>query len=739
MARSCKLGVMVVFLCTLLFAPAPGLATWGFVGLVTSDIRAVVQDSGIQWVIVVCLTCCLAAFLIMGARSSHTDFLQLRNSDAFLCVLILSALICYALAYRRIASSSTALLMLFLGIVLGKAVSVWVGRGHESHEKKGRRLLFFGGLISLLSAAALWQADLAQRFEYRDVRRWGGAWNNPNLFGLLMGLGVVLWAGIIVQLGCTTSDGRKLSRGRWTTNLCVFLCFTAATICGIGLFKSYSRGAWIATASGLIYFAISSIGDLSFKSSYSRITRQLVSNWAALLVIVASVFIFLFWQFRWTDWAPARRLFSAANVNDFSWRNRVTAWKGAIRMMKEKPWIGYGWGQAESVYEQKYCPPQLESGAAIRMNDYFMLGISAGVPALVCFLVYVGLSLRGPKFKVESSKSKMQSPQSAVQSSQSLGPRVEGRGRWEYENGDGQDPSPSCSDGTSAYPTSEWIKAVCRAGAIVLLVGFWFDGGLFKLATGSVFWILLELGRVESSGARYSVRAVVKDQESGAQTSDVRSQSRPAGLPHRRGLFEVWLRRLVWLLGAAALLQTAVLLGTPFLGVNKGTLAIARRWLVPPKAIGDLNFLASEPIWRGEKLRVLVSHTSLANYNRELINWKLGDEIYRDCVLTPAIDPKRDGQLNWRRSLWEYFYPPIRKENDPEAAAQIVLKYLHDRTLIVSNGPLTIEEMWQQKKADTQGFEALKVAAFRSVGIPARLNDNGYAEIFMEGKWKLER
>jgi len=27
-----------------------------------------------------------------------------------------------------------------------------------------------------------------------------------------------------------------------------------------------------------------------------------------------------------------------------------------------------------------------------------------------------------------------------------------------------------------------------------MLVAFWFDGGLFKLATASVFWILLELG-----------------------------------------------------------------------------------------------------------------------------------------------------------------------------------------------------------------------------------------------------
>jgi predicted phage tail protein len=43
-------------------------------------------------------------------------------------------------------------------------------------------------------------------------------------------------------------------------------------------------------------------------------------------------------------------------------------------------------------------------------------------------------------------------------------------------------------------PTEFGIQPVYRAGALVLLVAFWFDGGLFDLVTASVFWILLELG-----------------------------------------------------------------------------------------------------------------------------------------------------------------------------------------------------------------------------------------------------
>jgi hypothetical protein len=39
------------------------------------------------------------------------------------------------------------------------------------------------------------------------------------------------------------------------------------------------------------------------------------------------------------------------------------------------------------------------------------------------------------------------------------------------------------------------FRSACHSGALVLLVAFWFDGGLFRLATATVFWLLLEVGR----------------------------------------------------------------------------------------------------------------------------------------------------------------------------------------------------------------------------------------------------
>jgi hypothetical protein len=371
-----------------------------------------------------------------------------------------------------------------------------------------------------------------------------------------------------------------------------------------------------------------------------------------------------------------------------------------MRMMTDRPWLGYGWGQGQMVYEEKYRPPQLENGAAIQMNDFFMLGISTGVPALICFVVYVGLSLRSPR---ASSR---------------------------IDQGDEE-----TKEGRIGDPRLAWMQATCRAGAIVLLVGFWFDGGLFKLATGSVFWILLELGRGESRGPSRGggMRLVSKEQEDCGQENNV---SFPVGASN------AWLRRAGYAMASLALLQTTVLVTTPFLEVNRGTLEIARRWLVPAKAIRDLDLLANDTEVRGQKLRVLLQHASLANYNRELINWKVDEETYQRYVLSPIIEISSAGSrpaigLGWRRELWEYFYLPVRHETDPEAAAEIVVKFLRQRLTLVAAGPSTIDEMWQKREADAAGLETLKVASFRSVGIPARLGENKQAELFANGKWQL--
>ena len=351
-----------------------------------------------------------------------------------------------------------------------------VGEGSRQDNERGRRGdQIVLGLILLLAVAAVWQGETENLFQYRGKVRWSGLWENPNTFGMLMGVGVVLAVGLLVS-GKAESRKQKaeMGRGKAARRWAVVV---AAGIMGVGLVKSYSRGAWVGVAAALAYLAYQvskgpgrkvsgpernelhksqarkAAFPLSCGSSISWLT-VLPRNRVALAVICASLVVLGFWSLGHTEGAVARRAYSVANANDFSWRNRVAAWEGALQMMAEKPWFGFGWNQPERVCAAFYCPPKVDEGMAIQLNDYLTLGTTLGLPALFCFMMYVVLALSG-------------------------------RQRPEL-------PVPPTLD--SRLQTLD-SAAVCRAGAIVLLVGFWFDGGLFKLATAAPFWILLELGR----------------------------------------------------------------------------------------------------------------------------------------------------------------------------------------------------------------------------------------------------
>jgi hypothetical protein len=293
----------------------------------------------------------------------------------------------------------------------------------------------------------------------------------------------------------------------------------AAGMMGVGLVKSYSRGVWVGAAVALAYLAYltakaeSSGGKAESGKQKGEIRPGLLGwagrRWVLLAIMCASVGVLGFWICRDTERVLTRRAYTIANVNDFSWRKRVAAYEGALEMMAERPSFGFGWNQPERVYSAFYCPAKVDEGMAIQLNDYLMLGMTLGLPALLCFAVYVGISL-SPKSKVQGPRSGSDSLKSKVQrlKSEAASPESQNEssaGAVQGPVGAGQKPEQGAAGAAAAAgPTLDFrlctldSAAVCRAGAVVLLVGFWFDGGLFKLATAATFWILLELGRESS-------------------------------------------------------------------------------------------------------------------------------------------------------------------------------------------------------------------------------------------------
>jgi len=258
---------------------------------------------------------------------------------------------------------------------------------------------------------------------------------------------------------------------------------------GCGLLHSYSRGAWCGTACGFLFlmwlFLCRGQGERKGAERRLHLPGRPKGNVLIISVILSSIVLLSYWHFRRTDWRLAHRAFSAVNSADFSWRNRVAAWEGALQITAEHPGFGTGWNQPEPLFEHFYLPPKLTESAAIEMNDYLMLGAAIGIPALFCFGMYLWLSLtgKGGAQRGRGTDALHQEKTPAEIEDKTLISEVTVT-------------STRASETQTAYATVGWLQTTCRAGAVVLLVGFWFDGGLFNLATVSTFWILLELGNV---------------------------------------------------------------------------------------------------------------------------------------------------------------------------------------------------------------------------------------------------
>jgi O-antigen ligase len=534
--RLFETGIFLFAVAVLLFGGSNWQPLSGFATFAQQKAINIFENTETQWMVYFGVAIYFVVFVFLRFRSKFNSIQRRKNASAFFLLggLFLVSTGLYVTYY----GPSTAALTLLAGAFVGQGIAAWSGFNCTSYLAPRIPCLF----VLLLTLAAFRTMNYGQSFVYNSRMRWCGPWGNPNIFGLLMGVGLVLAVGCTVS-SCKLQVLNPTGVRDWKVKIrkysCIVFSLFAAIFLARGLLHSFSRGAWVATAIGLsclliVGFCFLDPKNIQSKSEIRLRISQLSENWLLLVMIAASVFVLVFWHFRQTKWHPARRALSAVNPIDFSWRNRVSAWEGALQITAEHPWLGLGWNHTEPTYEYYYLSPRLTESAAIQMNDYLTLGATLGIPALFCFLVYIWLSLirnvecGTRNIKIRGQQSEGREQKAEVRNGRDVGAALEDSPPSH------PDPLPSLRErrgdksgkdrlGTrsSKFETAElnWLQATCRAGAIVLLVGFWFDGGVFKLPTASTFWILLELGR----------RDLVQQKETkGTETGSTESSPVPA-------------------------------------------------------------------------------------------------------------------------------------------------------------------------------------------------------------------
>jgi prepilin-type N-terminal cleavage/methylation domain-containing protein/prepilin-type processing-associated H-X9-DG protein len=415
------------------------------------DFRAVLLS--VQWMLLVCMAIWCGSFI----------FLTFNLKELPLIGLLLIAIVAFFLSFAASQSALDALILL-AGVTLGRGAGFFIGDGvtrliSKIENQKSRSQLkspnvvsyFLKGLVMLLAFSSWWHSDLAGAYH---GPRWMGLWDNPNIYGMLMGAGLTLAIGLLAAKWKEESGNLKLEitvkkntiGDAWSLWLKIFLII-AVGMMGVGLVMSYSRGAWVATTVGLLYLAW----------NYGKLKWRLVLP--GILVVTAVVVCFWHHTTDSDAWYLKRLDLSRPSA-----QHRVSAWRGALQMMRDHP-LGVGWNKAVNLYDKDYLPPE-GGAAALTMNSYLMLGTELGLPGLFCFVAYVWMCFR-----------RNPHPPHLIRPAATFSP------------------SDAEKEIVALLVTRHSsLQTACRAGALMLLVAFWFDGGLFTLATASVFWILLELG-----------------------------------------------------------------------------------------------------------------------------------------------------------------------------------------------------------------------------------------------------
>jgi putative inorganic carbon (hco3(-)) transporter len=159
---------------------------------------------------------------------------------------------------------------------------------------------------------------------------------------------------------------------------------------------SYSRAAWLSLFSAALVVSI-----LLFRISWKIVLPATVCLIVIIFLSWSGLVIHLNENKQESSSDIPRHLQSIANIrSDVSNMERINRWKSAMRMFREKPYLG--WGPA--TYQFKYAPFQIASDKTIISTNYGEGGnahseylgslVDSGIPGLILYVLLLFFSVR---------------------------------------------------------------------------------------------------------------------------------------------------------------------------------------------------------------------------------------------------------------------------------------------------------------------------------------------------------
>jgi vacuolar-type H+-ATPase subunit I/STV1 len=267
------------------------------------------------------------------------------------------------------------------------------------------------------------------RSSFHGIERFSGIWLNPNVCGLLAATSLIFCIAELLRLGLPWECG--FVRGFiWR-----IIVLSNAVTSGVLLAATWSRGAWVATFVGIVFFVFHSCW--SSRIDWTNRLRKLliVGLFVAVLIAGAVVADRPGMLIKLQD-----RALSTVDWNDRSQGNRLLAWKTLIEITSQNPLVGVPFSLHETIHRCKLKRYGIADPQAIYTNCHLRIAAGLGVFG---FAIYFFILVMG------------------------VGSGVASRNLL-------------------CYKSSMYCAIV-----ILLVIGLWLSQGLFELAAGIHFWIML--------------------------------------------------------------------------------------------------------------------------------------------------------------------------------------------------------------------------------------------------------